>query len=168
MSYDNQQGSYYVHAIYTVAPKEYKEIEIELKDIWEIPSEEIELVRLDARKVHAMLEDTEFSDRARFLIDGVEEKLDRILESQKKKPINPEDHISKYRENLRIYEQAKGEVEQARDMLSQTKPIALRATWKLILVITLFLGLLSLGFYVAWQRQVKLSEPPTIEDEKKE
>jgi len=166
VGYDTQQGSYYVHGVFKVQPKEYKEIEIELKDIWVIDTTEIETVRFEARKVNSMLTESEFSERAQFLLTSIEGRLDKILESQKDKPVNPEDHISQYRENVKSFEEAKSDLALARSLMSQVKPITIRATWQLILMIVIFLGLLSAGFYVAWQRQVKLSEPPTIEDEK--
>ena len=48
-------------------------------------------------------------------------------------------------------------------LLSQVKPIPLQMTWKLIVAIVTFLGILSLGFYIVWQKQVKLAEIPTID-----
>ena len=165
VSYDTQQGSYYVHANITLAPKETKEIEIEMKDIWQIKPLEIESLRVEAKKVHNMLQGTEFNDRAKFLLMSIEENLDSVVEKQKIKPVNPEDHISKFRENLSLMQEAKADLTLARSLLSQTKPFSLQATWKLILSIIVFLGILSLGFYVVWQKQIKLGELPTIEGE---
>jgi len=165
VSYDTQQGSYYVHANITLAPKETKEIEIEMKDIWQIKPAEIESLRIEATKVHNMLQGTEFSDRAKFLLMSIEENLNSVAERQKIKPVNPEDHISKFRENLNLMQEAKADLTLARSLLSQTKPFSLQATWKLILSIIIFLGILSLGFYVVWQKQIKLGELPTIEGE---
>jgi hypothetical protein len=164
VSYDTQQGSYYVHATFIMKPNEAKEIEIEMKDIWEIKIAEIESLRQESLKVHDMLVGTEFRDRAKFLLMNIEEKLNIITERQKVKPANPADHISKYRENVEFLQEAKADLALARALLSQVKPVSAKMTWALIASIVVFLGILSLGFYIVWQKQVKLAEVPTIEN----
>ena len=72
-----------------------------------------------------------------------------------------------YRQNGEFLQEAKANLALARTLLSQTRPLPIKNMWKLIIAIMLFLGLLSLGFYVIWQKQVKLSEIPTIELEEK-
>ena len=163
ISYDTQQGSYYVHATFTLKPKEVREVEIEMKDIWQVRTSEIESLRLEALKVYRMLEDTEFSERAKFLLMSIQENLDVIIARQMVKPTNPEEHISNFRENLELLQEAKTDLGLARTLLSQVKPITLQMTWKLIVAIVTFLGILSLGFYIVWQKQVKLAEIPTID-----
>ena len=164
VAYDTQQGSYYVYATFVMKPNEAKEIEIEMKDIWEIKVAEIESLRQEAVKVYDMLVGTEFRDRAKFLLMHIEEKLNIITERQKVKPANPADHISKYRENIEFLQEAKADLALARALLSQVKPIPAKMTLALIAAIVVFLGILSLGFYIVWQKQVKLAEVPTIEN----
>jgi len=168
VAYDTQQGSYYVYATFKLKPKEVKEIEIEMKDIWEIKPKEIESLRQEAKKVYNMLEDTEFKERGKFLLMNIDKKLDMIQEHQKVKPLNPADHISKYRDNRKLLKEATSELALARSLLSQVKPFPMRATWKLILFIILFLAVLSGGFYFVWQKQIKLGEVPTIDDKDKD
>jgi len=167
IAYDTQQGSYYVYANLVLKPKEYKEVEIEMKDIWQIKKTELESLRFEARKVCGMLDDTEFSERAKYLQMNIEEGLNEIDEKQASKPTNPEVHISNYRENMGLLQDVKKDLATARALLSQVKPIGLKMTWKLITAIVTFLGILSFGFYVIWQKQVNLAETPTIEEEKK-
>lgn len=52
-----------------------------------------------------------------------------------------------------------------RSLLSQIKPVPLEITWKLIVGIVVFLGILSAGFYFTWRRQMKLAEVPSFEIE---
>ena len=163
VAYDTQQGSYYVYADFKLKPKEVKEVEIEMKDIWEIKVEEIESMRQESQKVYEMLRYTEFSDRAKFLLMNIEQKLNTIFDKQKVKPLNPAEHISNYRENLKLLEEAKSDLSLARALLSQVKPFSVQAAWKLILAIVVFLGILSGGFYIAWQNQIKLAELPSID-----
>ena len=167
IAYDTQQGSYYVYAKLVLKPKEYREVEIEMKDIWQVKNTELESLRFEARKVCSMLEDTEFSERAKYLQMSIEDGLNEIDEKQTTKPTNPEVHISNYRENISLLQDVKKDLATARTLLSQVRPIGLKMTWKLITAIVTFLGILSFGFYVIWQKQVNLAETPTIEEEKK-
>ena len=165
IAYDTQQGSYYMFAEYTMKPKETREVAIEIEDIWMIETSDIEAVRAESVKIYNMLAGSEFSERAKFLLIEIEDKLDRVAARQENSPINPEVHISQYRENLELMEEADLSLILMRSLLSQVKPVSVHITWRLIAAIILFLGILSAGFYYAWQRQLKLSEVPTFEPE---
>ena len=162
IAYDTQQGSYYVHNTYNLKPKESREVEIEMKDIWQVRTTEIESLRLEAKKVYKMLKETEFSDRAKYLLASIESNVDKVIDRQKVKPSNPEVHISNYRENLNLITDAKADLSLARSLLSQVKPIPIEITWKLIMAIIGFLGILSFGFYIIWQKQINLAETPSF------
>ena len=168
VAYDTQQGSYYVFATFKLKPKESKEIEIEMEDIWQIKEPKVERLRMEARKLFYTLRDTKFSNRARFLVMDIEDKLDRITQRQSVIPANPEVHISIYRENLKLFEEAELSLILLKSLISQVKAVPTEVTWKVIGVIVLFLGVLSLVFYVVWQRQMTLGEVPTFETQSEE
>ena len=156
LAYDTQQGSYFVFGEYELTPGEVLEREIELKDIWTIPETEIESLRSEANKLQDLLKNTEFMDRIAFLKEGIESKLNQIVESQKNPPPNPERHISDHRENLKILEAVKTDLTLARSLLSQAKPLPTSVVWRLILAIIGFLAVLGGSFYFIWQRQSKV------------
>jgi len=145
--YDTQQGSYYVYGEYDVAAGEFVEREIEMSDIWVISETEIETLRLEAEKTVKLLQNTEFEERANFLKQSIETKLEQIANSQKYSVANPERHISDYRDNKKLLETVKKDLLAARSLLAQAKPVSLTATWKLFLAIVIFLGILGLSFY---------------------
>jgi len=155
MAYDTQQGSYYIYGEFELKPGETLERDVELTDIWVIPNSEIETLRQEAAKLIGALKGTEFADRAAYLMNSVESKLNQISESQKSAPSNPERHISDYRENIKTLESAKADITLARSLLSQIKPFPTMMVWKLIGIILLFLGVMGGAFYLVWQRQVK-------------
>ncbi|MCK5450834.1 MAG: hypothetical protein KAI70_03625, partial [Candidatus Omnitrophica bacterium] len=167
VAYDTQQGSYYVFANFKLKPKEAKEIEIEMEDIWKIDENEMVSLMDEAEKAYGILENTEFSTRSKFLFMGIKDRLNKIIIRQKDAPVNPEDHISGYRENLRMLEASKEDLTLMGTLVSQVKMIPVKVTGKLILAIVLFLGILSLGCYFVWQKQLKLTEVPTFENEEK-
>jgi hypothetical protein len=155
MAYDSQQGSYYVYGEFELKPGETLERDIELSDIWVIPNADTESLRQEAVKLTDSLKGTDFAERATFLMNSVESKLNQVLESQKASPSNPERHISEYRENMKAMESAKADIALARSMLSQTKPFPTVMVWKLIAIIIIFLGVIGGAFYLVWQKQLK-------------
>jgi len=155
VAYDTQQGSYYVYGEYELKPGELLEKDIEIRDVWVIPENEIESVRADVRKTSELLKNTDFKDRATFLKDSVETKLDQIIERQKAPPANPEQHISQFRDNRTMLEDAKKDLALARTMLSQVKPLSSAIIWRLIVGIVIFLGILAGSFYIIWHKQLK-------------
>jgi hypothetical protein len=155
IAYDTQQGSYYVFGEYDLNATEVLEKNIELRDIWNVPEAEIESVRSEALKMSQMLKNTEFSDRAAFLVNNIDSKLNQIIENQKNPAPNPERHISDYRENLKTIESAKADLALVRSFISQVKSLPPLVVWRLILMIIIFLGLLGTSFYFIWQKQLK-------------
>ena len=156
VGYDSQQGSHYVYGEYELKPGEVVEKDVEIRDIFNIPSTEIEALRAETEKTAGMLKNSEFADRAVFLQNSVESKLNQVVENQKAPPANPERHISDYRDNLRTIESAKADIALMRSLLSQAKPFPTAVIWKVIVAIIAFLGLLGTVFFIIWQKQVKV------------
>jgi hypothetical protein len=155
IAFDTQQGSYFVFAEYELKPGETIEREVEIRDIWTVPDSEVLSLRAESERIMSFLKNTEFSDRAEFLKNSVESKLNQIVESKLSSPANPERHISDYRDTLRILESVKADLALARNLMTQYKPLPAVTIWKLIIGIIIFLGLLGASFYFIWQRQSK-------------
>ena len=156
VAYDTQQGSYYVYGYYELKPGESIEKEIELRDVWVTPASEIESLRLEADKIVDLLKNTGFAERIKFLKNGIDSKLNQIIENQKNSPANPADHISEYRDNLKILDSVKADMALARSLLAQVKPRSFTfVVWRLIIAMVIFLGFLGGGFYIIWQKQLK-------------
>jgi predicted HicB family RNase H-like nuclease len=155
VAYDTQQGSYYVYGEYDLKPGELLEKNVELMDIWTIPSSEIESLRLEVVKLGELLKNSEYADRVKFLKDSIDSKLNQIVDNQTNAPANPERHISDYRENLRILESAKADLVLVRTLGSQAKSLPAIMIWRTILAILIFLGVLALSFYFIWHKQLK-------------
>jgi hypothetical protein len=153
--YDTQQGCYVAFGEYELKPGETLEKDIEIRDIWVIPTSEIEGINKDLVKLSDLLKNTEFSDRLAFLKNNIESKLNQVTESQKDLPSNPEELISNYRENLKILESAKADLALVRSFLAQLRPFPAATIWRIILLIIVFLGLLGGSFYLLWQKQLK-------------
>jgi len=162
VAYDTQQGSYYVWGEFELKPGEVIERDIEIRDIWAVPSNEIETLRLESGKLADMLKNTEFSERVAFLKNSIESKLNQIIENQRTTPANPEQHISEFRDNQRILESVKADLALARSLLSQAKPMPTVIVWRLIIAIIIFLGILAASFFFVWQKQARVITEDTF------
>jgi len=168
VAYDNQQGSYFAYGEYELRPGGVKELEIEMSDIWVIPAGEIESLRLEADKTTKLLENTDFRERINFLKQSIDSKLNEIEQRQSVSSVNPEKHISDYRDNVRLLESVKADLVVARSLLAQAKPIPPMSVWKLIIIIVIFLGVIGASSYFIWQAQTKIMASPTFGREAKE
>ena len=153
--YDAQEGCYTAYGRFKLKPNETLERDIEINNVWVIPDSEIEDVKKDLAKLSDMLVNTRFSDRFALLKNGIESKLSRIIESQKVLPSNPEQLISNYRENLKILESAQADLVLIRSFLTQLRIFPATTIWSIIILIIVFLGLLSIVFFIIWQNKAK-------------
>ena len=157
VGYDTQQGSYYVHGEYTLKPKEVLEKEIELKDIWVIDEAQVDLLRQDAKNIAEEFKKTSYAEKATIMYQGIEKKLQEVSDMQKASAVSPGYHISNYRASIGLLNSAKADLLAAKTLLAEVSPKGLaKFTWKIIVFIIGFLGVLGIGFFFIWQRQSKL------------
>ncbi|PIS34029.1 MAG: hypothetical protein COT38_02110 [Candidatus Omnitrophica bacterium CG08_land_8_20_14_0_20_41_16] len=165
VGYDTQQGSYYVHGEYTLKPKEVLEKEIELKDIWVIDETQISLLRQEAKSTTDDFKKTNFAEKAALIYQGIDKKLQEVSEMQKAATISPGYHISNYRSSIGLLNSAKADLLAAKTLLAEVAPKGMaKFTWKIILFIIIFLGVLGLGFFFIWQRQTKIEAEQKPQD----
>ncbi len=157
VTYDNQQGSYYVYGEYLLKPKEVLEKVIELRDVWVIDPTQIALIRQDAKAILDDFKKTKYYDRAKLLYDGIDKKLKEVEAMQDLSDSSPDYKISNYRNSLSLLNSAKADLVAAKTLLAEVAPKGMaKFTWKIILFIVIFLGILGAGFFFIWQRQIKL------------
>jgi len=165
VTYDNQQGSYYVYGEYLLKPKEVLEKEIELKDVWVIDLTQIAMIRQDAKAILDNLKKTNYFDRAKLLYDGMDKKLKEVEAMQDLSSVGPDYKISNYRNSLSLLNSAKADLVAVKILLSEVAPKGLaKFTWKIILFIITFLGILGAGSFFIWQRQIKLETNQKLQE----
>lgn len=159
IAYDPKEAAYYVFRDFELDPKETVTVEIEMEDVWKIPQNEISSLREEASKLTKVLANTDYYERAAYLKNSIESKLNQIEHSQSVQNPNPGGYISDFRENLKLIESVRADLASAKSLVVEAKNIAPQLTWKLIIAILVFLGILGLVFFIVWQRQIKsLSE----------
>ena len=157
VGYDTQQGSYYIFGEYTLKPKEVLEKIIELKDIWVIDQLQIITLRQEAKDILESFKKTGYADKGNLLYQSIDKKLQEVDQMQNASSASPGYHISNYRNSLSLLTSAKADLLAAKTLLAEVSPKGLaKLTWKIILFIIIFLGVLGAGFFIIWQRQSKI------------
>ena len=152
--YDSQQGSYFVSGDFELKPGETFEQDIELRDIWSVPVNEIETLRHELERIGKQLKNTEYADRFEGMYKEITLKLDQIESAARFPPANPEQHISSYREHLNILLSIRADLDLARGFMSQSRAYSTGAIFKFVGAVMLFLGILGASFYFVWLRQL--------------
>lgn len=116
IKYDALKGQSFLWKEEELEPGEVKRYEIGIIDIWKINPQDIENLRERTRYSYKMLENTDYKDRAGFLVSNIKEKLERIDDSQEtEKGISQ--HISEFRYNTQRFGLAKQDVVALEELL---------------------------------------------------
>ncbi len=145
LSYDSDKAQFYVYGEYDLGPNEVVVKEVELKDVWFIPENEIGDIKKEVDNLIKKLKGTQFQEQANFLKESITLKLDDITSSQRVQSINPELHFEKYRTNLEKLYSVKAATEEMKRFFTRAEKISAVNIWKFI---SLFFMLVILG--VGW------------------
>lgn len=157
VSYDSQQGNYFIHGEFELDPGEVFERNIEIKDVWQISNEQLVSLQGETQQMRELLKDSDFKERSDFLLNSIEKKLKHIIFVQANPATNPEKHISDYRDSLIRMSEIHSEMLLARSFLTQLNPISKVDIWRMILGIVIFMGLIGISFYFLWQKKLKVA-----------
>jgi len=102
LDYDVDQGAYYIHGKTDMEPKESKTIKIEVKDVWRINPEEINLLKDQIENNVAMVEGKDYYEASVLLQERMIRKLDYILSQQNNYSDNVERRIEEYRAHVDV------------------------------------------------------------------
>ena len=180
VEYDSQAGLYLLSGTVSLQPKQSLSKQIVLEDVWMIPEARFAAVREETGTILEKLAKTPYEEQGQLLADSVERRLAAIDAGQQQPFVNPEQHISLYRDNLKALQSIEVDLVSLRQLmvmaaLEPSGPpllggsgaaaggtehgrgrLSILTTWKLIFMILALLGLVSLSFFVVWQRQLKL------------
>ncbi len=111
LGYDIKTDTYYVFKDVELGPKETRTFEVEIKDIWLIPEEEIALLEERAGDLAGLLQGRPEFEQAEGLQSLAEETLVRIKTSQDNNRIKPgtpvSQHITVFEANMLALERVK-------------------------------------------------------------
>lgn len=96
VDYDIDRGSYVLRGSVKLKPKESKTIKVEVKDIWRIAPEEVEILKKQIEENLALLQGTPYYESGQALRDQMFKKMDFVLAQQVNYSENVERRIEEY------------------------------------------------------------------------
>lgn len=175
VEYDEAKSLYYAYKENVeLAPKEIRNFEVEVNDVWMVPDYELSELKGRTDSVLAHLDGTEFYAKAKEIADGIYPRVEEIRTSQLDDTISKQRHIGAYRQNLITMKDIKDDIAKmekilvtaggppAPEMLAESKIKAeapdKTMTWIVIFVIIIFLGLLGGVMFFTWHQQSRITK----------
>ena len=178
IDYDISQERYYVYKEFKLEPGKSATRSVEIRDVWVIPAEELDYFVNQAGEFAEKLKNTVYSEAAFELRKSIEKKHQAILSRQAEaQDVLPPAHIAAYRQNIATIEEIKDNLAKMDEMVLKLElaksggrqgKIFVGATWRVILTIVIFLGVISLIFFFVWQHQAKISEAESKKEKEEE
>ncbi|HNX69501.1 MAG TPA: hypothetical protein PKI45_08465 [Candidatus Omnitrophota bacterium] len=99
VQFDPETKTNYLTKEVELQPKETKTFEVRVRDVWNIPSDQIEEVKRNLEQQILALKGTKYEDTGKLLYDKAQENLDRIVEEQGR-PMAIKQHVELYRAHV--------------------------------------------------------------------
>jgi hypothetical protein len=189
VEYDSQLGAYVVKGTVPLRPKGSVIKNILIEDVWLIPEAQFARLEQEVAEILEKLQGTTLLERGQIMADAIQRRLRELRGHQAQPFLNPEAHISRYRDDVKALQLVESELVSLRQLmvmaaLEPSQPAAIvmgdggeaaggaghergslsiLTTWKLIFVILGLLAVVSLSFFLVWQRQLKTQlakQPP--------
>jgi hypothetical protein len=187
LKYDTKTSRYYVESKGEIElppklPGELayiREFIVELKDVWFIPEERLDNLKIRTEIASNGLKGSKYYDIGKKIADNIYQQLNNIATSQNNEAIDREDRMVIYRENLQGIEQIKEDIETIENYVTSMDKSAVlggsedtidapskTATWMIIFVVLTFLGIFGGVFFFVWIRHARSLEKPSSEAQK--
>lgn len=175
VEFDTDRSIYYLYKeAVSLKPGETRTYNVEIRDVWLVPQEEIDSLRKQTEFVVKRFEGNEFYDAAKSLGDTILQSLDTVVRTQSDATISRRRHIGIHRDNVKIVSQVKENIAMLENklMLPKARPIpevlektdvkteapSKTTTWMIIFIIMLFIGMLAGVFFFTWQTQAHFTK----------
>lgn len=117
VEYDSQAGTYVIVGTVTLKPRESLTKRIVLEDVWVIPDEQFAQLRREIDDIMQRLQDTPYLERGRILASAMTRRIAEVQESQQQPFLQPEQHITLYRENVKTLQMAESDMVSLRQLM---------------------------------------------------
>lgn len=158
LDFDDQAGLWYVHKDIKLGPGQSVTKEVEIKDIWLIPQEDINSLRSQFNELIKPLQETSFFAQATTLKSDSDRLLDGVERKQNEYKATPQEHIIAYRENqeslkavatnLDALKKLVTDKSNAGGALGQLFGVSTTMTWAIIFVVVVGVAVLMFFLYM--------------------
>lgn len=175
VEFDAEKSMYYVFKeSVLLRPAETRTYNVEIKDVWVIPKEDIDSLKKQTEFVVSRFEESEFYETAQKLGETISKSLETVERTQNDTTISKRRHIGVYRDNVEIVQKVKENIAMLENklMLPTARPVPTvlekpevktesptkTTTWMIIFIIMLFIGMLAGVFFFTWQTQAHFTK----------
>lgn len=180
VEYDSQLGAYFVSGSVTLKPRGSMVKNILIEDVWVVPDAQFDRLDAEVDEIMKKLAGTSFLDRGQIMADAIDRHIREVRSHQRLPFVNPETHISQYREDLKQLQMVETEMVSLRQLMvmAALNPagapvvvadagggagaeggardgLSVLTTWRIVFMILGLLGVVSVSFFFIWQRQLK-------------
>jgi len=170
VQYDDQKSSYFLYnKAVELKPKQTRVFEVQVKNVWKIPQEEIGELSSYAEMLIKKLEGSDYYESGKRLYDLAQKELSEIKLRQSDENLGQKQRIGAYRLNRKAMEQIKQYLEKMEKILSfqggppvpemlqesklKSDAPSTKTTWLIIFAVLFFVGLLGLQFFYTWHKR---------------
>ena len=174
LEFDPDKSCYYAYGSLMLEPSQIRVFNVEVDDIWFIPAEDLASVEGRVRYLMKAFENTEFLVKMDNIAHRAGLLIAEITKTQRDDKISSSQHIGVHRTNTKALALLKEEIDEMEKILKQaggpltpkmltdtkfsTESPTKTATWIVIFIILIFLGLLSVVIFFTWYRQAKATD----------
>jgi hypothetical protein len=182
LGYDDSRQQLFLTKEDEFEPGESKRFNIDIVDVWTILQTDIDNLKERTRYAFRLLETTQYVEQAKYLVEAIKEKLDKIETSQaEEKDINQ--HISDYHFNNDLYVKTQRDVQDLENLLNAArenlersllknvlqklkamksireiaaslfKKPQLNTAWKIIAGVMIFVGIITAIHFFIWGKR---------------
>ncbi len=182
VDYDSQSGTYLITGKVTLPPKGSIVKNVIIQDVWVIPADRFDKLNQEVEDILKKLQGTSFLDRGQIMADAIQRRLRELGAHQGAPFVNPEAHISRYRDDLKVLQSIEADLVSLRQLMvmaalepsaqvaiggQQTQAgsagaglergsLSILTTWRIIFITLGLLVLVSASFFLIWRRQLNL------------
>ncbi len=167
IQYDIQLDTLFASGEIELKPGESVKKFIKMRDIWLIAENDLNLARTQAGDFYKKLQKNQYSSQALLLKNDIDERVEKILRTQKENIASPQDKIMTYRENKESLNAVNKDLEELKALLSQADAsqgflgalggIQTISVWGIIIAFVTGFGLLVAILFSMWKHQVAIA-----------
>jgi hypothetical protein len=179
VEYDEARQAYYLFKDdVELVPKETKVFKVVVRDVWFIPSNELNSLKEYANLLMGRLATSDYAATAKQMNESIVERLDRIRATQDDEALSRKSRIGAFRYHLQAIVKIKEDLARMEKLLTfvggppvpemlENSPLRSDApsrttTWLVIFLIVIFTGLLGSQFFFTWHRRTKVTQELSV------
>lgn len=167
IEFDVQLDTLYATGEFELDPGETLKKTVELRDIWQISEDDLKASASQSDQLFKQLAKTPSSAQALLLKNDIDNRISKIIRTQKENTASPQDKIMTFRENQDSYTSVKQSLEELKNMTTQNASsrsmlgafggVQTMVVWGVVIAFVTGFGLLVVILFTMWRHQMQVA-----------